>query len=181
SATVRRERVRDAAERLPPVVNAREVMTTVTGTHRFGDGGAEICGAEITTPAGERLCRWVAGTQAVLRLSFRLRNALRSPIAGFLVRNAKGETIFGSNTARENYPLPPMLPGEVHTVDFHWLLPPLAAGRYFISVAVSDGTIDSFDVCDYVEDAIVIEAPPGSREFRGYLRLRCSSVTLRRA
>jgi hypothetical protein len=37
---------------------------------------------------------------------------LASPIAGFLVRNLKGETIFGSNTTRENYPLPEMLPDE---------------------------------------------------------------------
>jgi len=49
------------------------------------------------------------------------------------VRNEKGETIFGSNTTRENYPLPEMQTGEIHTVDFHWVLPELAAGKYFVS------------------------------------------------
>ncbi len=176
--TVQREKARDAEDR--PVVSAppRDVVRTVIGTHRYGTGRAEVCGAELSTPDGAPLQAWRGGAQAVLRLTFRLRDALQSPIAGFLVRNAKGETIFGTNTARENYPMPQMSAGESQTVDFHWTLPELRAGRYFVSVAVSEGDLDSFEVCDYVEDAIELEAPELERPVRGYLRLRCASVTL---
>jgi lipopolysaccharide transport system ATP-binding protein len=178
SAMMRRERVRDAKERTSAVQSAPEVVRTLSGTHRYGDGSAEVSGAELTTAAGLHLERWTAGVSAVLRLSFRVRAALRAPIAGFLVRNEKGETIFGSNTTRENYPLPEMEAGEVHTVDFHWVLPELAPGKYYVSVAVSEGTLDDFHVCDYVEDGIVIEAPSTGRGVHGYLRLRCSSVEI---
>jgi ABC-type polysaccharide/polyol phosphate transport system ATPase subunit len=180
SAMMQRERVRDAEERATTKQTAPEVVRTLSGTHRYGDETAEVSGAELTTAAGVHLKHWIAGASAVLRLSFRVVAPLRAPIAGFLVRNEKGETIFGSNTTRENYPLPEMQAGEVHTVDFHWVLPELAPGRYFVSVAVSEGTLDDFHVCDYVEDGIEIEVPSTAREVRGYLRLRCSSVEIHR-
>jgi lipopolysaccharide transport system ATP-binding protein len=178
SAMVQRERVRNAEDRATVRQTAPEVVRRLSGTHRYGDGTAEVSGAELTTAAGVHLERWIPGTSAVLRLSFRAIADLREPIAGFLVRNEKGETIFGSNTTRENYPLPEMHAGGVHTVDFHWVLPELAPGKYFVSVAVSEGTLDHFNVCDYVEDGIVIEAPLTGREVRGYLRLRCLSVEM---
>ncbi len=197
SATVQRERARDAADHPRPVAAPalQGPLRQVNGTHRYGTRHAEVCGAELTAPSGEPLRNWTGGAGATLRVSFRVLAPLASPIAGFLVRNAKGETIFGSNTTRENYPLPEMLPGEVHAVDFHWVLPPLASGKYSVSVAVSEGDLEDFVVCDYVEDAIVIEAPElGTSEHptsehptsehptqpRGYLRLHCPSVTLQR-
>jgi lipopolysaccharide transport system ATP-binding protein len=178
SAMMQRERVRDAEDRVAAVPTAPEVVTSISGTHRYGDRTAEISGAELTTPEGARLPDWTPGASTVLRLSFRAMAAMARPIAGFLVRNDKGETIFGSNTSRENYPLPEMQSGEVHTVDFHWVLPELAHGKYFVSVAVSEGTVDQFHVCDYVEDAIVIGTRAGGREVRGYLRLHCPSVEI---
>ena len=81
-----------------------------------------------------------AGT--ILRLTFRGTAPVASPIAGFLFRNSRGENIFGSNTARENYPLPALDSGETHNVDFHWIMPELAPGVYWISLAVSDGNLE---------------------------------------
>jgi lipopolysaccharide transport system ATP-binding protein len=179
SATVQREQVSDVEDR-PRSVAVQEVVPAVrpvvSGIHRYGNRHAEICGVELTTPAGEPMMTWVGGAASMLRISFRVCAPLATPLAGFLVRNSKGETIFGSNTARENYPLAPMQPGEIHRVDFHWVLPSLTAGQYAVSVAVSDGGLEEFDVCDYVEDAVVIQAS-GEPE-RGYLRLHCSSVSV---
>jgi len=157
---------------------APEIITTISGTHRYGNRRAIITGASLTTPEGKPVTQWIAGAAVVLRLSFHVEAPLDSPVTGFLVRNGKGETIFGSNSARENYPLPEMSPGDLHTVDFHWTMPPLAAGTYLISVAVSEGTLDHFDVCDYVEDAIEIAASEDGAPIRGYLRLRCSGVSV---
>jgi lipopolysaccharide transport system ATP-binding protein len=187
SATVQREQKSDAEDR-PHTSEVRQPSTEGTPpvdntqlpviTHRYGNGHAEVRAAELTTPAGEPLQSWTGGAPAMLRLTFQVHAPLRAPLAGFLVRNTKGETIFGSNTTRENYPLPEMQPGELHRVDFHWVLPALTPGQYAVSVAVSDGGLEEFDVCDYVEDAVVIHAS-GVPE-RGYLRLRCSSVSVRR-
>jgi hypothetical protein len=107
-----------------------------------------------------------------------------SPIAGFLFRNHRGENIFGSNTGRENYPLPAMAAGEAGSVDFHWMFPALSAGEYQISVAVSDGNIEDYQMCDYIEDAIPITVDAGADDDghmpRTYFQLRCAAVTIHR-
>jgi lipopolysaccharide transport system ATP-binding protein len=138
---------------------------------RYGDGRATIIGAETT---GD----FVALEPAVLRMSFRATGEISSPIAGFLVRNSRGENIFGSNTARENYPLPPMSAGEANTVHFHWTSPDLAQGTYYISLAVSDGNVEEFQVCDYMENAIAVHANGGSKTGQGYFHLRCAAVAV---
>ena len=157
-----------------------EIVTSVSGTHRYGNRHALITGVELTGPTGAPVTRWTPGTSAVLRVSFRVDTPIPEPIVGFLVRNTKGETIFGTNTAREDYPLPEMNPGDVNTVDFHWTMPQLVTGRYFVSVAVSEGTLERFDVCDYVEDAIALDPQHCGPDGRGYMRLPCSGVTVHR-
>jgi lipopolysaccharide transport system ATP-binding protein len=167
SATIQRERVRDAETHEvradPTPIAAPEIVKSIQGRHRYGNGAAHITGAEL-----------IGRATVILRVTFRVAKKLPNPIAGFLVRNDKGETIFGSNSVRENFPLPEMEPGDIHTVDFHWTMPPLRAGRYFISLAISEGTLGEFGVCDYVEDAITINA--GDPSVGGYMKLNCASV-----
>jgi lipopolysaccharide transport system ATP-binding protein len=139
--------------------------------HRYGDGRIKILGAELIDDPG-----------TILRLTFRGTAPVTSPIAGFLFRNGKGENIFGSNTARENYPLPTLEAGDTHNVDFHWTMPELAPGVYWISLAVSDGNLETFRVCDYMEDAIELRVrdrgQAGMVSPRGYFHLRCATVTV---
>jgi ABC-type polysaccharide/polyol phosphate transport system ATPase subunit len=170
--TVRREQVSDRqpGDRIPnpPRAKASEAAKLITGRHRYGSGAAELIGAELNE-SGRGSARVMT-----LRMTFQVTAPLANPIAGFLVRNEKGETIFGSNSLHENFPMPAMEPGNVHTVDFHWSTPPIAGGRYFISLAVSEGTLDEFGVCDYVEDALQFQVE--DRNVVGYLKLRCSAV-----
>ena len=169
SETVQRERKRDA-------MPLSEPETEITGTHRYGSGAAQIAGVRLVTPTGEPVRHWVPNLSVVLRIAFRVCGDLSVPIVGFLVRNSKGETLFGSNTMRENYPMPSIAPGNIDHADFHFTMPDLAAGRYFISVAISEGTLDEFGVCDYVEDALAIDA---AGDTPGHLRLKCSSAAQR--
>lgn len=155
--------------------------------HRYGDGRAAIVGAELVDSTGRSVHTVIPLERLVLRLSFRVTADIGSPIAGFLFRNSRGENIFGSNTARENYPLPPMAAEDAHNVEFHWSLPDLAPGDYRISVAVADGNIEDFRVCDYIEDAIEVNAAnpgPGGEAAdngsRGYFRLHCAAVVIHR-
>jgi hypothetical protein len=80
--------------------------------------------------------------------------------------------------------------GETNEVSFHWLMPVLAAGTYRISVAICDGTLSDFTVCDYLEDVVevvvcdyledVVEVvvTEHAASISGYLKLPCSSVDL---
>ncbi len=160
----------------------------IVGGHRFGDGRATILGADLVDHSGHSVRDATPRDRLVLRIGFRANAPMTSPIAGFLVRNNRGENIFGSNTAREDYPVPPMGSGDTNNVDFHWSVPDLVPGAYRISLAVSDGNVEGFEVCDYIEDALLMtaEADAGSNgsasciASRGYFRLHCAAVTVYR-
>jgi ABC-type polysaccharide/polyol phosphate transport system ATPase subunit len=159
-------------------------IATPRGGRRYGDRRTTIAGAALMDASGVLIGAAVPLASVVLRISFRVNADVPSPIAGFLFRNSRGENIFGSNTARENYPLPPMRAGDESNIDFHWTTPALSPGQYRISVAVSDGNIEEFRVCDYVEDAIDVTVDAGADDDghmpRTYFQLRCAAVTIHR-
>jgi lipopolysaccharide transport system ATP-binding protein len=145
--------------------------------YRYGDGRAAIVGAELVDASGHSVHPVMPLDRVVLRMSFRVNAQIASPIAGFLVRNGRGENIFGSNTARENYPLPDMAAGDATNVDFHWPTPWMAPGVYRISLGIADGNIESYQMCDYIEDAVEMKIG-GDAGSPGYFQLPCASVTI---
>jgi lipopolysaccharide transport system ATP-binding protein len=148
---------------------------------RFGNQAAEVISWDLLDAAREPSRILAPGAAMAVRVMARANSHVESPIFGFLVRSAKGETIFGSNTARENYPVHALAPGEEFTAEFHWIAPRLAEGRYFISVGIAEGNMDDFEMRDYIEDAIAADAPPSHPPVHGYLRLDCESVTVARS
>ncbi len=149
-----------------------ELGTDFTG-HRYGDGRASIIGAKLMDFSGN------PGDRVILKMSYRLNEPVSFPIAGFLLRNARGVTIFGTNTAREDYPLSVASVGDVNIIDFHWTMPALTPGSYHLSLAIADGSLDDFKVCDYIEDALAAEmAPRTPAAATGYMELHCAGVTV---
>jgi lipopolysaccharide transport system ATP-binding protein len=173
-----------APEKVDRAVRATEAVAATrdsyAGKHRFGNGRAAVTEVSLLTPEGQPMTCWKAGAIAVIRVGWKAVADVASPIAGYLVRNEKGETIFGTNTARENCPLPEMKAGDTDSADFHLTLPELAPAEYFISGAVSEGERDRFEVCDYIENALTVATVAGGREIPGYLHLRCAGVTVHR-
>lgn len=162
------------------------MMKAPEGRNRHGDGRVRVIGADLLLQSGAspglslRSVRSVSATdRLVVRAIFRVEGAVPSPIDGFLVRNGKGEIIFGTNTARENHPVPPLYPGETHTVDFHWSPLGIAPGCYSLSVGMGDGNIEAYGICDFMDDAIgfTIAGDP----VKGYFQLRCAKVDVHRA
>ncbi len=149
--------------------------------HRYGDKRAAILSGALVGSSGRSIRALTPLERVAVRVNFRVDEPLESAIAGFLVRNEKGENIFGSNTARENHPLPRLEAGETHTVDFHWTAPELAPGAYRISLAIADGNVEQFRICDYVEDAIEVAAGESRAARRGYFQLHCAAVAIHRS
>lgn len=147
------------------------------GRHRVGDGRALITGAELRAPDGSSLGVVEPLNTVILRLRFAVKGRIDAPLVGFLVRNAKGENIFGSNTARENYPVPSMTAGHSHVVEFRWTMPELPSADYAISVGVADGDNEHSVLNDYVDDAIAfsLRGIPGQT---GFFRMPCAAVTV---
>jgi lipopolysaccharide transport system ATP-binding protein len=150
---------------------AKAIATPEKGVHRFGNRAAEVTG--ISLPGDPAHDSW-------LRMHVTAKSIIAAPIVGFLVRNEKGENIFGTNSARENHPLPLLSPGDEQAIDFHLNAPHLAPGQYAISVAISNGTLDQYEICDYIEDAITFRVEPHARPVTGYMELPCRAVAIHR-
>jgi lipopolysaccharide transport system ATP-binding protein len=183
-ATTRKQIAHAGAERIEAAaaVDTLESNMTLEGSHRYGDRRAIIVGAELLGPGRRAACTLNPEDRVEIRVRFQVAARIDSLIAGFLVRNSKGENIFGSNTARENYPVPAMTAGQTHTIEFHWTMPELPAAIYTISLGLADGDIEHSVMSDYVDDAITFTlVPSGERdgtERRGYFHLRCAAVSV---
>jgi len=156
------------AEQAPDVVTGIRPEAT-----RYGDGRAELVGVQITDRNGVPVEAVHAPAEIVLRMSVRAADAIERPIAGLLMRTHEGVDLSGTNTARQNVPIDPMLPGEIRTFDFHLSLPELAPAHYSFTAGLADGDLTSYQYCDLAENAAHLEVLAGPKPVVGYLKFPC--------
>jgi len=157
-----------------PAVQAPEVVTTLPNIdHRYGDGRAEVLGIAILDRYGRSIPMLEPNSTAVVRISVRARESIALPNVGFMLRNHLGVDFAGTNTTRQGVDLPPMNPGDVYTIDFHVEIPELYPGTFSFSPAVADGTLISYQMCDWVDNAITLQMGHGESQIYGYLHLPC--------
>jgi len=141
--------------------------------HRYGDGRAEVLGIAILDPQGTGLQLLEPSSQIVVRISVRAKAEVQHPNVGFIMRNHLGVDFAGTNTEREGFPLDPMMPGDIHTIDFHLQVPELYPSSFSFSPAIADGPLEAFRVCDLIDNAIAVQMARGDGEVYGFLHLPC--------
>lgn len=151
-----------------------ELMTRIPNVdHRHGDRRAEVIGIGIFDPYGRELHLLEPGTKIVVRISVQANEELPMPNVGFMLRNHLGIDFAGTNTTREGYGLAPMRAGETRTVDFHIDLPDLYPASFSFSPAIANGTLHSYSMCDWIDNAITLQMGHGDAQVYGYLHLPC--------
>jgi lipopolysaccharide transport system ATP-binding protein len=141
--------------------------------HRHGDRRAEITGIAVYDAFGRETPMLTPGARAILRISARANADITLPNIGFMMRNHLGIDFAGSNTTREGHQLPPMRSGDRVTVDFHLDLPDLYPAFFSFSPAVADGTLHSYTICDWIDNAITLQMGHGEAQVYGYIHLPC--------
>jgi len=163
-----------AAPRSRARATAPEVVEGIPNIdHRYGDGRAEIIGIAVLDEFGRSVSLMEPHQHIVVRISVRAKESIPLPIVGFMLRNHLGMDFSGTNTAREGHQLPPMAPGDTMTVDFHLDLPELYPASFSFSPAIADGTLLSYKMCDWVDNAVVLQMGHGEGQIYGFLRLNC--------
>ncbi|HEV2199138.1 MAG TPA: ABC transporter ATP-binding protein [Bryobacteraceae bacterium] len=140
---------------------------------RSGDGRAHVIGIAVCDIAGRPIHVVSPDSTVVVRISVRSKMALDQPIVGVLFRNELGVDFAGANTTSEGLPLPPLAAGETCTVDFYVDIPTLYSTSLSFSPAVSDGTLERFSICDFIENAVVLEMSPPEGPLYGPFRFPC--------
>lgn len=156
------------------VGQAPELVTTIPNIdHRHGDNRAEIIGITVLDEHGNTAPMLEPNTRFIVRISARAHEWISLPNVGFMMRNHMGIDFAGTNTIREGHDLPPMAPGDTITVDFHIDLPELYPSHFSFSPAIADGSLINYKMCDWIDNALVLQMGHGEGQVYGYLHLPC--------
>lgn len=123
--------------------------------HRYGQGGAEILGIILVSPAGQVVSQVQPGDRLRFVVSVRFRRAIDNPIIGLTFRDRLGTEITATNSTYEGLQLPPGQPGDAISVAFDWIVPHLRPGSYSVSPAVASGNIWEHAIEDWVDNAYI--------------------------
>jgi len=170
-----RQAVGEATERqvLSAPVTAPEVAGRIPNIDfRYGNRDAQIIGIAVLNEDGEELALLPQAATIIVRISLRANAPVGMPIVGFLIRNHLGLELAGTNTALEDVDLPAFSPGDVYTIDFHLKLPELYPAHFSFTPAIANGTLEAFEVCDWIDNAISLQAEKG-RVVYGYVHFPC--------
>lgn len=157
-----------------PSAKAPELVTHVPNIdHRHGDGRAEVIGIAVLNEHGQPLPMLEPSSKVVVRISVRASAYVALPNVGFMLRNHLGIDFAGTNTVREGHALSPMQTGDTVTVDFHVQIPELYPSAFSFSPAIADGTLHSYVMCDWIDNAITLQMGHGEAQVYGYMHLPC--------
>jgi lipopolysaccharide transport system ATP-binding protein len=164
----------DAGEQRRGKTRAPEIVEHIPNIdHRYGDRRAEILGIAVLDAGGTPAQYLEPAVPIIVRISIRANEGIAHPNVGFLMRNHLGVDFAGTNTAREGHDLPPMVAGDIYTVDFHIPLPEFYPSSFSFSPAVADGPLEGFRVCDLIDNAIALQMVAGGAEVYGFMHLPC--------
>lgn len=153
---------------------APEVVTEIPNVdHRYGDKRAVILGIAVLDAFGRKLPLLQPSAAAIVRISVRANDHIDRPNVGFMLRNHLGVDFAGTNTTREGFELPVMEEGDVYTIDFHLQIPELYPAAFSFSPAIADGTIMTYRMCDWIDNAITLQMSHAGGQVYGYVHLPC--------
>jgi ABC-type polysaccharide/polyol phosphate transport system ATPase subunit len=138
--------------------------------HRYGNGKARIHGIGVHGVTGDPVSGVAQGDRICIRISVEFQDHVAQPNVGFMMRNRLGEDVAGTNVMHEGMRLPAARPGERLSVDFILDLPFLQPGFYHFSPAVADGALNQYEMCDWIDNATVIEVLQRAQTY-GHLRI----------
>ena len=138
--------------------------------HRYGNGKARVKGIGTYGAEGQAAATLAQGDRLCVRISVEFQSDVQHPNVGFMLRNRLGEDVSGTNVMFEGGRLPAARAGERLSVDFIMDLPLLHAGFYYFSPAVADGTLDQYEMCDWIDNACAIEVIQRSTTY-GHMRI----------
>jgi lipopolysaccharide transport system ATP-binding protein len=158
----------------PATAGPPEVIEKIPNVdHRRGDRRAEIIGINVYDTFGRETPILTPGTRVIVRISAKANADISRPNIGFMLRNHLGLDFAGTNTTREGRQLPSMRAGDRVTVDFHLDIPELYPACFSFSPAIADGTLHSYTMADWIDNAITLQMGHGENQVYGYLHLPC--------
>ncbi len=146
-------------------------MRVVPGPFRpdapqHGAGGARVVAAAWHHPDGSAVTGFEGGDEIELRITVHAETRLSQPIIGFILRDARGQNLFGDNsflTTAENSPQ--VEPGGLMSAVFRFAFPYLPRGTYTLAPSILEGTQADHVHLHWMEEAMAVEVVESPVEF----------------
>ncbi len=142
--------------------NDMHVLPFQPDARAFGQCRVRIVNAEFCNEQGKAITLALAGEYVVLRIAIQAEVDVDNVITGFYVKDRLGQLLFGDNTyltQQEDFPL---AAGEEAVASFHFSMPRLMAGDYFVAIGVSEGTQEEHVVQHWMHEGVRFRAEQGS-------------------
>lgn len=123
----------------------------------FGTGNAAIQQVTLHDDTGKELLVILGGELVTLTITFTAKTPIKSPIVGFMLKDRKGQFLFGDNTFLTESSLA-LLPTQSAKAEFRFRMPYLPKGNYAITVAIAEGTQDDHVQHQWVHEALLLRS-----------------------
>jgi lipopolysaccharide transport system ATP-binding protein len=146
----------------------------------FGELKARVTDVAILDEEGTELAWVTGGESVVLELTAEAEEPLNNVIVGFYVKDRLGQLLFGDNTYlsyRDNGFS--AAAGEVFRARFHFDMPRLQAGDYFVTAGVAEGSQNDHVIQSWVHEALMFKSQ-GTQAPAGIIGLPMHDITLDR-
>ena len=146
----------------------------------FGELKARVVDVALLDEQGAQLAWIVGGESVVLELVVEAYEPMRNAIVGFYLKDRLGQLLFGDNTylnyLDEGFPV---AGGETFRARFHFDMPRLQAGDYFITAGVADGSQDDHVIQNWIHEALMFKSN-GTQVPAGIIGIPMHDITLNR-
>ncbi len=132
----------------------------------FGQGGAKVTSTRLVTETGQPASWLVGGEMVGLEVDCVAKEAISSPIIGFILKDRLGQVVFGDNTflTYQHAPLSLKAGQKLHA-KFAFRLPILPTGDYSVSIAIAEGTQDNHIQHAWLHEALIMKVHASSVVF----------------
>ena len=158
--------------------NAIEVFAFDADAPSFGQGGGRIEDVRLETLDGTPLSVLVGGEELRLVVTCQARDAIESPIVGFLVRDRLGQNLFGDNTYLTTRHAPLGIEaGERFSARFTFTMPYLPTGDFSMVAALAAGTQADHVQHHWVDEALLFRCE-SSHVAQGLIGIPMTDIAL---
>ena len=128
----------------------------------FGECKAQITEVTFSNEAGQALAMVVAGESVRLDIELHAAASLGNVIVGFYVKDRRGQLLFGDNTALCQEGDFAVAQGQAFRASFHFVMPRLLNGDYFITAGLAEGTQEQHVIQHWLHEALRFTATGGT-------------------
>lgn len=142
----------------------------------FGTGLVQIDQVELLDVDGKPISVIIGGELVTLSVSWTAQATIRGAIVGFMLKDRKGQFLFGDNThlTTPDFEVPS---DQAANAQFRFRMPYLPKGDYAFMVSVAEGTQDEHVQHQWIHEAVLLRSDT-SHVAGGLIGLPMEKITL---